>query len=181
MSKCWLLVVLALVLSGCDQGGTGDAKKQDPKGAQSKAGDATTQPAAAVTNGAAAGADQIAAGKALFAQKCQLCHMPLDSDGKRLGPSIETTLNTLPKELTEAAYQQRVTALKTLNRKYYDAKEPAITKVVAEKSADGRLKEWLRQYLEDPKFDDPKNTMARVAGLSPADVEATIAYILSHR
>lgn len=126
-------------------------------------------------------AELVAQGESVFKKKCALCHKRTDAEGKALGPSIETTLRTLPAELTDAAYSQRITALKTLNRKYYDAKKELIEPILAEKHVEKRLRLWLHTYLKDPKFDDPKNAMAPIPGFQSAQIKAAVAYILAQR
>lgn len=122
-------------------------------------------------------ADEEALTLKIFKKKCKLCHHLDEKKGLMDSPGFLTTAKTLPERLTR--YDKTIEGLKAKSMKTYTKNAAIIDPIVAEQDPRKRQWMWLNAYCKDPKFDDPKQKMAKVAGLAQEEIELLVRYIMN--
>lgn len=152
----------------------------DPSGTPKNAPSATNQAPTATSKARAPDPAVIQKGDAVFQTRCTTCHKRIDAEGPGLmgAPSMQASIPGLSERLSDATYGAKIEQLKVVNPEYYQGKREKIERVLGEDPS-RRVETFLRVYLDDPKFDDPKHKMIRPVGITAEEIEAVIPYVLT--
>ncbi len=121
--------------------------------------------------------DILAKGKTYFYNFCASCHT-LDGVGGHEGPNLTLFGENARGDLNSKAYDATLAKLIAYERGFFATQKDRLLAVQQAKGR-ARVREWLRQHLEEPRFDHARAKMPSMAYVAPAVREAIIEFLMS--
>jgi len=115
-------------------------------------------------------------GRAYFGMLCAVCHR-VDGVGGTEGPGLTHFRRTARKRLNSRGYTAEVQELLESEQTFLVEQRPRLREVLAAKD-DQRVRVWLRNHIEEPRFDNPRARMPGFAHLDENIRQAIVTYLL---
>jgi mono/diheme cytochrome c family protein len=117
-------------------------------------------------------------GAVYFSQNCSSCHRVAGVGGTE-GPDLTHASKELNKRLNGASYESMIKNMMASDDPYKTSQRPRFESVLKQKGK-ARLKAWLTNHLEEPRFDHPFAKMPSFsATLTPEKREDIMSYVIS--
>lgn len=130
-----------------------------------------------LARGADDSADPTTRGRQFFFDFCTGCHR-LGGIGGSEGPDLTAFGDDAVSELQSKAYEANLTALLSSTNAFMVAQRPRL-EAVREAKGRERVRVWLENHLEEPRFDNPRAKMPSMTYLTPEVHSAIIDYLMT--
>jgi hypothetical protein len=133
-----------------------------------------------VSHGQIASLSPLERGRAYFHRECASCHT-VDGVGGREGPDLSHAIGNIDRRLNSVAYRADLEKLIVSGSRFAAEQKPRLTEVLDAKGNE-RIRIWLRNHVEEPRFDNPSARMPGFAKSLPETVKNDIiGYLMTRR